>query len=396
MQSIRVLHCVGSLERGGIETWLTNLVRFNHPGLKFDFLLGAESGTGPDYEQEVMDAGCRIFRTNPSTKLQKRLRIIGVAKKDTTLREILQKEKYRICHVHGDEFNGDTMKIAAGSGTPVRVSHCHHTMLARGKRGVEMMIRRLRFLSQGRFLTLKYSTDLLACGHDAGRLMAGNRWDSDPRCRVVYCGVPLASFEQNLTTVSRSELLARYALPHDALVVGHAGSMGAVPVKNHSFLIRSFAELAARSGRYFLVLAGDGPARPELEMLVAQLGVAERVRFTGSISDVPAHMMHLFDVHVLPSLAEGLPVVAIEAASAGLYTVMSTNITDEIRACLPDRIERLPLTAPLATWADRIEAGISRRESCEKGIQRVRTTPLSIDKSAEDLYNVYNQRLAVS
>lgn len=394
LPAIRVLHSVGSLNRGGIETWLMHVVRYRHPALKIDFILGAKPGESGDYEREALELGCSIHYRPQETRIAKRLRIIGLRSSPTKLSDTLQSGRYDVLHVHGTEFNGDTVKEAHVAGTPVRVAHCHHTKIARGKGGPEMWVRWARYLTIDRARTLRHATDLVACGRDAGRLMVGERWDTDPRCRVIYCGVPLDAFDRAQALTTRAELLARHRLPADAIVVGHAGSMGPVPVKNHGFLVRAFAELARRDRRYHLFMAGDGPLRPQIEAEVRASGVADRVRMPGLLSDVPAHMTHLFDVHALPSLAEGLPVVAIEAAAAGLYSILSDRITNELADYLPGRTEQLALEAPLAIWADRIERGIARRESPAAGIARVRVTPLSIDRSVQDLVDMYRARLA--
>jgi glycosyltransferase involved in cell wall biosynthesis/aminoglycoside phosphotransferase (APT) family kinase protein len=63
------------------------------------------------------------------------------------------------------------------------------------------------------------------------------------------------------------------------------------------------------------VLAGDGPDRSALERLAADLGIIDRVRFLGIRDDVPA-LMAAADAIALPSDAEGLPLVALEALAA--------------------------------------------------------------------------------
>jgi glycosyltransferase involved in cell wall biosynthesis len=393
---VRVLHSVGSLNRGGIETWLMHVVRQRHPDLKIDFILSAQPGESGDYEREAIAAGCVIHNRPYESRVAKRLRMLGLAHTSTKLVDTLRAGQYDVLHVHGDEFNGDTVKEAFGAGTPVRVAHCHHTQIARGKGGPEMWVRWARYLTLDRARTMRYATDLVACGRDAGHLMVGDRWETDSRCRVIYCGVTLAAFDRAITQTSRADLLARHQLPADAIVVGHAGSMGPVPVKNHSFLMRAFAELAKRDSRYHLFMAGDGPLRPKIEAEVHALRIANRVRMPGLLPDVPAHMTHLFDVHVLPSLSEGLPVVAIEAAAAGLYSILSDRITNELAEHLPGRTEQLALEAPLAKWADRIEYGITQRESPLVGIARVRATPLSIERSVQDLVDMYRRRISAA
>jgi glycosyltransferase involved in cell wall biosynthesis len=77
-----------------------------------------------------------------------------------------------------------------------------------------------------------------------------------------------------------------------------------------------------------LVLVGDGPLEAELRMQVATLGLQERVRFIGRVSDedLPAYY-HASDVFVLPSVAvtEAYGLVQIEAMAAGV-PVVSTNL----------------------------------------------------------------------
>lgn len=393
MKPIKILHAVGSLNRGGIETWLTNVVRQRHPGLKMDFILGSRPGESGDYEREVAANGSRLFYRPPISRARRRMAALGFASIPPTLEETLRLGAYDVLHVHGEELNGDVVREAHRAGTPVRVAHCHHTQIARGKSGPEMWLRKLRYITIDRGRTLRHATDLVACGRDAGRLMVGARWDTDPRCKVIYCGVPLSSVENALVKTSRTELLKRYGFPADVRVIGHAGSMGPTPVKNHAFLVTIFTELARRDSRYRLVMAGGGPLRYEIECMVNELGLADKVRMPGVIPDVAAHMVHLFDVHVLPSLAEGLPVVAIEAAAAGLYTVMSSNVTDEFGEVLPGRSQRIDLSDSPSIWADKVEAALGMREPVELGIQRVRNSPFSIESSADSLYRLYSSRL---
>lgn len=393
MKTIRVLHSLGSLRRGGIETWLINVLRQRHPEMQMDFILSEAAGTGGDYEREALAAGCVIHHYPLSSWITKRRRILGLAPADRTLRDVLRAGSYDAVHAHGDEFVGDTAKEAFYAGTPVRVTHCHATRLARGKVGTEMLIRRLRHRTIERRLILRYATNLVACGRDAGRLLVGDVWGKDPRCKVIYCGVTLAAFERALSETTRDELLAKYDLPANAKVIGHAGSMGPSPVKNHAFLVQVFAELAKRDSRYHLFMAGDGPSRPQIEAQVRALGLAGRVLMPGLVANVPELMLQLFDVHALPSLSEGLPVVVIEAAAAGLFTVCSDAVTAEVGEQLAGRVQYLSLTESLATWADALAAGQQRRIPPKGALQMVRSTSLTIESSVEALVETYRSGL---
>ena len=92
--------------------------------------------------------------------------------------------------------------------------------------------------------------------------------------------------------------------------------------KGIEFLVRALPRVVERHPAATVVIAGDGPVRPALEALAAELGVAERVRFLGMRNDIGA-LMRAFDVYALPSVWEGLPMAILEAMAAGLPIVAS-------------------------------------------------------------------------
>src|SRR5690606_28645530 len=87
---------------------------------------------------------------------------------------------------------------------------------------------------------------------------------------------------------------------------------------------------AAQLDDVLVVIAGEGPLRPELEAQTAASNVTDRVRFLGWRDDVPA-LLRAADVFVLPSLHEGLPLSVLEAARAGTPVIASRiGGTDEV------------------------------------------------------------------
>ncbi len=78
------------------------------------------------------------------------------------------------------------------------------------------------------------------------------------------------------------------------------------------------------NGNRTLLICGVGPLRDELVALAAQLGVADRVRFLGLRGDVP-DLMSAADAFCLSSDMEGLPLVLLQAAAAGL-PIVATNV----------------------------------------------------------------------
>jgi glycosyltransferase involved in cell wall biosynthesis len=95
------------------------------------------------------------------------------------------------------------------------------------------------------------------------------------------------------------------------------------PVKNLDVLLRSFAQVSDRIGLP-LTLAGDGPLRPGLESLAAELGISGLVHFVGAQTrEEVAALMGRADALVLPSKSEGWPLVVAEALACGTPVVAS-------------------------------------------------------------------------
>jgi glycosyltransferase involved in cell wall biosynthesis len=100
-----------------------------------------------------------------------------------------------------------------------------------------------------------------------------------------------------------------------------AGRM--VPDKGLDDLFVALASLRAGGVAAELELLGDGPARPRLEAFAAQLGLGDALMWGGHIANRATYMDRLrdADLFVLPSRAEGVPKVVIEAMAAGLPVV---------------------------------------------------------------------------
>jgi glycosyltransferase involved in cell wall biosynthesis len=143
----------------------------------------------------------------------------------------------------------------------------------------------------------------------------------DHKLHFIPPGIPEAA--------SRSREQARAALgePENAMCIGTITEY--IPNKGIPYLLRAFAS-APSSAR--LVIIGDGPERQDMEALAYDLGIKNRVSFTGFIPDA-ASLLPAFDIFVFPSLKEGLPYVILEAIRAGV-PVIATNVGG-----IPDLIE---------------------------------------------------------
>ncbi|MDD6157408.1 MAG: glycosyltransferase family 4 protein [Lachnospiraceae bacterium] len=90
--------------------------------------------------------------------------------------------------------------------------------------------------------------------------------------------------------------------------------------KGFDLLLRSFAQFAKWNAEWKLVLVGDGEMRPELEAMIKDEGLEERVRITGYTNEVRKHLQEA-SIYVLSSRWEGFPMVLTEAFEMGLPVV---------------------------------------------------------------------------
>ena len=136
---------------------------------------------------------------------------------------------------------------------------------------------------------------------------------AESRLRVFPNFIEPDAFHPQPAEWKRASLEA-LGVPRGALVIGTVGRLE--PVKDQASLLRAFARLTGAGAHAHLVLIGDGSARPMLESLAGELGIASRAHFAGARPSRP-NSYQLFDIAALPSLSEGFPNSLVEAMAAG-------------------------------------------------------------------------------
>ena len=136
----------------------------------------------------------------------------------------------------------------------------------------------------------------------------------------------------------------------------------------------------------WMLLVGDGPNRQSIESEVSELGIRDRVVFTGTRGDVP-RLLRAMDVFVFPSLREGLGLACIEAQAAGLRVLATDGLPAELNA-VPELFQPLSLSSSPSVWAA-VALNAAKHARMPLASRHLRRTPFDIDVSTSNLLSIY-------
>ena len=157
----------------------------------------------------------------------------------------------------------------------------------------------------------------------------------DNKVVVLPNGVDVATLRALVSQQVQGELRARFPLlkaEHDSPLGISVGRLEAN--KGFDHLIRALAGLYADGVPWRWVFVGEGSLKENLVALARQLGIADRVLFTGTLADAELHSLYaMCDLFAHPTLYEGSSLVTLEAMAHGLAVVASAvgGIPDKVR-----------------------------------------------------------------
>lgn len=359
--SVRVLHVVTYMGRGGLETMIMNYYRkIDREKVQFDFLVHRQECW--DYDGEIEALGGKIYRLpklNPLS-MEYRRQLINFFENH---------KEYKIVHSHIDCMSAIPLRIAKKTGVPVRIAHAHSSSQDHDAKYLLKLIYKAAIP--------KYSTKLMACGEKAGEWMFNGA-----EFRVIKNAIDAKRYRFCLET--RTKMRRSLGIQDNEFVVGHVGRFG--PEKNHVGVVDIFSQLHQEHPESVLLLVGQDQCElgKKIHEKVESLGLTESVRFLGVRSDV-ADVMQAMDVFLFPSLFEGFGIVALEAQAAGLPTLVSERIPEECRITNLIQVEKLDI--PPDVWAERIwEARTTPRTD---RYEEIKASGFDIKENAKKLQEFY-------
>ncbi len=330
----RVLHVLGALNRGGVETWLMHLLRhFDREIVAMDFLVHSEEPGA--YDDEALALGARVLCC-PHTRdlLTYRRHFLEIARRYGP---------FDVVHSHVHNFSGYVLGLGREAQIPVRISHSHNDTRFLDKAA---SLRRKAYLAATRELIFANCTKALAASELAARALFGSRCRTDDRVEIVLYGIDPSPFHE---TCDRRAVRAEFGFQPSDIVFGHVGRFD--PQKNHPFLVQIAAELAKLEANARFLLVGCGPLREAIELEFRAAGLGGRTLFTGPRADVPRLMLAVMDAFIFPSLYEGLGLVIVEAQAAGLPAIISDAVPAEA-VVSRQAVKQHSLQEPPSMWAE--------------------------------------------
>lgn len=237
------------------------------------------------------------------------------------------------------------------------------------------------------------SVDRLICVSQAALSSFVEQGLEPSRIRAVRNGI-----EPRVSSVepaqARQDLLSELGLPPSASLLLTVGRFTAQ--KGHEFLLHALPlldELQPDSQAY-LLWVGQGEERASLEALASELGLGERVLFLGQRSDVGS-LLRASDAFVLPSLFEGLPLVALEAMAGGL-PIVGTRVCGTEEAIESDEFGWLVPPRDPQALAQSLAQVLAQPGEAARRAERARRRVLrdfSAERMARETERVYHEAL---
>lgn len=282
-ERIRVLHFSPALDQGGLEKLQIEFARFaDHDRFALRFAALQHGGRTVD---ELNRLGWPVDVMNKPPGLRPALIL--------ELRRYLKQHRIEILHTHNSGplvYGGPAARLA---GVPVVVHTRHHGRdHVVNKREVSLTTAVSRLADQVVCVSEDSLTQGRLDGIPPGSLMT--IWNGIDVDRFAYRGPDPAG---PAVAVARLQ-----------------------PEKSLDTLIRATAIVAREAPDFRVEIAGDGRLAGDLQSLVTELGLDERVRLLGNVSDVPA-LLSRCSMMVLPSLTEGISLTLLEGMARGLPVV---------------------------------------------------------------------------
>lgn len=297
----KILHVYSSFNIGGTEKVIMSIFDNIDKNENEMYFLARKEGQLDDY---IVKNGGKLFFINDDSETKYSEEVLN----------FFSKYKFDVIHVHTDYNMGLMLKLAKEAKIPERIVHSHNARVDIPK--LFWFLKRLKTRE-----IEKNANKFLACSEDAARWLFPRKYKE-----AMIIPNPIDLQKYRYTKEHDVEVLNTLKYTNGDKIIISVGRLS--KEKNHIFLLRLFKNIVSMDNRYKLVILGDGPLYSILNEFILKNHLENNVFLMGSRDDVEEYLK-ISDVFVLPSLHEGLGIVAIEAQTNGICVIASSRIPSE-------------------------------------------------------------------
>ncbi len=342
--------------------------------VKFDYYTMKEFPRDKVYE-DLLSLGARIYAQE-----RKSNKLINHICLTFDFYKFIKKQKYEIIHVHSDSAWKLLIYLIPAKAAHIDTIIVHsHSSYVNGKfKWIKKTLHKLSKL----FLPV-FATDFCTCSKEASEWMYPDKVKK--KVYMIHNGIDVNKFCFDLDV--RMKLRSKLGLKENNILLGTVGDFS--HLKNPEFIIRIFERLYKDSENYYLIFVGCGNAEEDIKLYTIENGLSDKVIFYGKTDNVSA-ILNAFDVFLLPSRSEGLPVCGIEAQANGLPVLFSDQITRDIDYMENSRYLPIDIGSE-GVWCQYIQSispGIAGRK---EGINKTIEHQFNIEHTAEEFLKLYHR-----
>lgn len=317
---------------GGIDKYIMRFVNsIDNKNIQIDFLTKSDEN---DFHKELKKKGHKVFKVSRNKKFFQAI-------KETET--IIKENNYDIVYANISESFDCTGLIAAKrANVKKRIVHSHSSSKVSSSLVKTVIIRVLQFLF--RPVIYHNANYFLACSTKAASWMFPRKVVKNKQYEIINNSIDHKRFVFNES--NRIKIRKKHNI-ENKYVLGFIGRFS--KEKNIYFLVDILKEVI-KTKDAVLLMVGKGELQDEFTNYINNTDIKDRVIIAGP-SDHPEEYYSAFDVFLLPSIYEGLPIVGVEAQFNNLPCIFSSNISDEVIISENSYLESIK--KPIY-WANRI------------------------------------------
>lgn len=310
-----ILHVFANLNLGGAESRIIDLYKnLNRNLVQFHFLKLTKEDCY--FDDEIMKLGGEIYSiTHPREGLFKNIyqyfRLIKT-----------NKHKFHAIHFHVSYYSGFLVLISRIIGIKKLIVHSRNQSISESNKITMKLL-----IIMGKLLIIIFSNKLLSISEKAGLFLFSINQFINRKFIIVPNAFETENYFKNENNFIRKFRL-KYKIQREDIVVGNISRL--VPIKNQTFLIDIVysAKLQNIPIKLFIIGSGEFGFEKLLVDKIKDLNLENNIYILGQKNNVNKYLQ-CFNVTILPSLKEGLGVVALESQAAGVPCLLSTGVPKE-------------------------------------------------------------------